>query len=64
MQRIRSSHVRHRCSFGLYSQRRKLDLAPAFAPVLPNITFDRNLVLHCDDATVEVRYLGPGAHRR
>jgi cyclase len=31
-----------------------------FAPALPNITFDRKLVLHCDDVTVEVRYLGRG----
>ncbi len=31
-----------------------------FAPPLPNITFDRNLVLHCADVTVEVRYLGRG----
>jgi len=31
-----------------------------FAPALPNITFDRDLVLHCDDVTVEVRYLGQG----
>ena len=31
-----------------------------FAPPLPNITFDRELGLHCGDATVEVRYLGRG----
>jgi cyclase len=31
-----------------------------FAPALPNITFDRVLVLHCDDFTVKVRYLGRG----
>jgi cyclase len=31
-----------------------------FAPVLPNITFDRELRLHCGDVTVEVRYLGRG----
>ena len=31
-----------------------------FAPALPNITFDRELRLHCGDVTVEVRYLGRG----
>jgi glyoxylase-like metal-dependent hydrolase (beta-lactamase superfamily II) len=31
-----------------------------FAPTLPNITFDRELRLHCGDITVEVRYLGHG----
>jgi glyoxylase-like metal-dependent hydrolase (beta-lactamase superfamily II) len=31
-----------------------------FAPALPNITFARNAVLHCDDVTVEVRYFGRG----
>jgi glyoxylase-like metal-dependent hydrolase (beta-lactamase superfamily II) len=31
-----------------------------FAPPLPNITFDRELRLHCGDVTVEVRYLGRG----
>jgi glyoxylase-like metal-dependent hydrolase (beta-lactamase superfamily II) len=31
-----------------------------FAPVLPNITFDRELRLHCGDVTVEVRHLGRG----
>ena len=31
-----------------------------FAPTLPNITFDRELRLHCGDTTVEVRYLGHG----
>jgi glyoxylase-like metal-dependent hydrolase (beta-lactamase superfamily II) len=31
-----------------------------FAPALPNITFDRELKLHCGDVTVEVRYLGRG----
>ena len=31
-----------------------------FAPALPNITFDRELRLHCGDVTVEVRHLGRG----
>lgn len=31
-----------------------------FAPTLPNITFDRELTLHCGDVTVEVQYLGRG----
>jgi cyclase len=31
-----------------------------FAPALPNITFDRELSLHCGDVTVEVRSLGRG----
>jgi glyoxylase-like metal-dependent hydrolase (beta-lactamase superfamily II) len=31
-----------------------------FAPTLPNITFDRELRLHCGDVTVNVRYLGRG----
>lgn len=31
-----------------------------FAPALPNITFDRELRLHCGDVTVEVQYLGRG----
>jgi cyclase len=32
----------------------------AFAPALPNITFDQNMVLHCGDFVVEVRHLGRG----
>jgi cyclase len=32
----------------------------AFAPALPNITFGRELILHCGDVTVEVRHLGRG----
>ena len=31
-----------------------------FAPALPNITFDRELRLHCGDVTVEVRHPGRG----
>src|ERR1700730_12808563 len=30
----------------------------AFAPALPNITFDQNMVLHCGDVVIEVRYFG------
>lgn len=32
----------------------------AFTPALPNITFDRNMVLHCGDVVVEVRHFGRG----
>jgi len=31
-----------------------------FAPPLPNITFDREVTLHCGDVTVKVLYLGRG----
>ena len=31
-----------------------------FAPPLPNITFDRQLRLHCGDLPIEVHYLGRG----
>ena len=32
----------------------------AFAPALPDITFDKSVTLHCGDITIEVRYLGRG----
>jgi len=32
----------------------------AFAPALPNITFDGHMVLHCGDVVVEVRHFGRG----
>jgi hypothetical protein len=31
-----------------------------FVPALPNLTFNRNLRLHCGDVTIELLFLGRG----